>query len=421
MGRPANCNCNCSDPPLNVDAIRGIRCLGPVTGDTSVSGHTVDWRWDRIVAEEYGNGAGATGGPNLGGRSWTYFPDTFPLTTLKMRAIRFGATISTDYYGVGALGPSKRQASGNTPPATSDGHFSGSVISGINIQRGLISAMSGNAGSRIVAGRVWIDGVDVTGVVTLSVGFTVSNVATYPFGRFWSNAFTIAVPTTTVSSAKSIWFDLWIESRNTFGANIKSSEVINIQPFPAAYGPVISATGSFSPYAGTGYGPVMTSGQINVHRRLRLSDTWTLSFTGGTVGGASSLVMQAQTGWSYLRQGPLVTMTKTSGTGAGDAVWLRYDTETPEIIIKLQSMLTAEQNGAGGQNTGRMRYSVLSPSYYSPALVSGNAIGPVTASTANTFVPTARGYYGPFNLWQPIEQTFPAQRTGFPTSISASR
>lgn len=425
MRMQIGCCCN-NEPPLWVDTIRGIQCLGPLTSDTSVAGHTTDWRWDMVVGGHY----------NVGRHSalpqWTYFPvPTASPPIWKMRPMRYSAAISTEYYGVGPGGPTKRQASAYTPPATSDGHFSGCVVGGIVIGH---STMSANlmANIQLVKARVLVNGVDVSGVMTLSPAVAMSgNSGNWMYGWNRINGITLTLPSpVTVSSASTIWFDLWAEMRQTnVGSVIESSqlvpEVFDRFTYPAGYfSPLIAAHGSFVPYTrfGTGYGPTMTSGQINVHRRLKLADTWTLTFTGGTVGGASSLVMRPTSGWSYLRQGAFVSMTKTSGTGTGDLVQIRYDTETPEIVVRLQSQLNIEQGGAGGQFSGRMRYSVLSPSYYSPVLQSGNAIGPVTSSTPSTFTRTARGWYGASGLsWNPVELCFPSELAGFPTSISASR
>jgi hypothetical protein len=401
-------------PPLLIDTRRGIECIGPVFDGDSITGHTTDWRWDRIIAQAYGNR----------GWAWTWFETTFPVASLyKMRPIRFACKASTDYYGAGSGGPSKRQMSNLSPPATSDGHFSGSIIDELSYGAGLIDTQRGNSASKIVATRLLVDGVDVTGIVAANVGMTVIPGGVIPFGGIISGALTITTSPVAVPNASTIWLDLWVENRLRGvlapASYIISSEATGITDANA--GPIITATGSLGGVYRSDYTPTMTSGKINVHRRLSLSDRWQLTFTGGTVGGAAALVMESQTGWAFLRNGPLVSMTKTTGAGAGDQVTFRYDTETPEIMVRLQSQYLVEQGSAGGQFTGRMRYSILSPSYYGPVLQSGNAIGPVTASGVNTFVATCRGYYGAFAQWLAIEQTVPAMRTGFPTAITATR
>lgn len=419
MGRPQACNCLCS--PLLVDTIRGIECIGPVFDGDTIDGHTTDWRWDRIFVQN--QGGSEWGNRNLW--AWTWFQTPLPVATLyKMRPIRFSCMASSDYYIVGSGGPSKRQMSALSPPATSDGHFSGSVLDSITFGRGIISTMRGNSSSRIVATRVLIDGVDVTGIVPSDVRMAIYLPIAGPifhFGAFWSNEFTLTFPLVTIPSASTIWLDLWVENRlnppPVLATSIMSSEATGITNELA--GPIIAAYGSTTPYLRTPFGPVMDSGKINVHRRLSAFDRWQLTFTGGTVGGVASLTMEPQAGWNFLRNGPLVSMTKTTGAGAGDSVSLRYDTETPEIIVRLWSQLLQEMNGAGGQFTGRMRYSILSPSYYGPSLFSGGALGPITASGTNTFIPTSRGWYG--SSWMAIEQTVAAQRAGFPTQITAVR
>ena len=429
MRRPASCDCHCTEP-LWIDTRRGVECLGPLTSDTSVSGHTQDWRWDRILGSHFKNGhpADPTQGPYV--FLWTWFPNPGPglNTTTKMRPLRYAlsadsinSTSNTDIYGAP---PSRFQRSSFTAPATSDGHFSGSRCVSVTLGSAVFSTNLTAFRSRIIAARLIVDGVDVTGIVSMSVGTTTLNTDPSRFGQCRSNAITIPVsPEVTIASAKEMFIDLWIEHRSGTQSlsTIHSSAIFpDIASNPIA-SPLIAAHGTFSPYSNAGgRGPLATPGQINVHRRLKPSDTWNLTFTGGTVGGVSLLAMQAQSGWSFTRQGPVVQMVKTSGTGTGDKVLLRYDTETPEIHVQLASMLAIEINGAGGINSGWTRYSIYSPSYYLPVTQGGQSLGPVTASGSNTFSPVSRGQFGP-QIWYAWEMLLAGQKTGFPTSISATR
>lgn len=431
MGRPADCSCGCSGPPLWIDYRRSIDCLGPLTEDTTIPAHTQDWRWDGVWGGHF------NGSRNYPVWSWFSHPSPVLNTTTKMIPIRFSIAvpppsftflISSDLYY--STMPSRRKPSLLTAPATADGHFSGSKTTSIKLERCLFSTNLSATASKIVAARLIVDGDDISGAVTVNVPFTNNGNGSYRWGRWWSDALSFNVPSTVISSSQSMFVDVWVEfisgSQNL--SQINESTAVGIVPSDGYAAPLIAAHGSFSPYGFLPLGPILTPGQIDIHKRLRLSNTWTMTFTGGTVGGATSLVMEPQSGWSYSRQGPVVQMVKTSGAGTADRVRLRYDTETPEVHIQLKAMLDQEINMAGGINNGWTRYSIYSPSYYSPETVSNEKLGPITASGANTFLPISRGAYhtGGFGSgngvsWQPWEQTLAAQRTGFPTSISVER
>jgi hypothetical protein len=167
--------------------------------------------------------------------------------------------------------------------------------------------------------------------------------------------------------------------------------------------------------------PSVTPGEINVQRRLRGNDTWTLNFIGNTIDGLSSLTLGPRAGWTYTKQGPFISMIKPTGGGTW-RVEFRYDTETPEIRI------TVPAAHIGSRGLG-LRYNILSPSYYGPHSDWNDPHGPVTATGTNTFVPSAVNfgynssnvhlldYWIPANLYTEIYYPL----SNYPTSITVTR
>lgn len=404
-------------PPLWVEYQRAETCLGPLTGDTSVAGHTTAWRWDQIASQTYGGHTGLR--PQW---SWYPTPPTAAGLVAKMQPIRFaisdspGVTGSYPFYQVGV---NRRQRSALTAPATANGHFSGSLIGSVVLGSGALTASSNALLTRIVAARVWIDGVDVSGVQTIAVGgFLATTINVVSFGRRFSPSITIPLTTPqTVSSGKSLWIDVWCE-HDTRANPVNEIYSSSFAPFLPYGAPVIGAHESYTP-PGNVTLPVVGVGQINIHRSIRESDTWTVSFTGATVGGASSLTMQPQANWSYSRQGPVIQMTKTSGSGAGDKVLFRYDTECPIIEVQIESVRAAESPSA--QTGGWMRYNVESPSFYNGWWPADRQTAPITVSTSSTFVKNARGRFGTSVPYVPIENAGMLNQSSFPTSLTLSR
>jgi hypothetical protein len=301
------------------------------------------------------------------------------------------------------------QASALTPPATADGHFSGSTTFGVTLDTGVFRTFLDGVSSTITHARVLIDGTDSTGVIELPspVLFDQPSIPGTVYRSSQSFQFSVGTPIE-INSPQSMSIDLWCVWRKT------GTQVYQLPIRPAAWhlpireGTLIQAN----------VGSRATPGQINIHKRLTLSDTWTLTFSGTTVGGVSSLVMEPQADWEYVRSGPTVTMTKVSGTGQFDSVSLNYATETPEIYVRNWAQRLVELNSS---QTGQMKYAIESPSYYGVGGRSGRRFGPITATGANTFTPVARGIFVFVStpVWDPIEEW--PDNSMFPTSISAVR
>lgn len=404
--------CECGVEPLLVDYQRSVVCDGPID-DTSVAGYDTPWTWQAFRVLSGGSWQDTQ-------YVWSYIHPSFPLADKLMQPVRFSTLSGSAFYGPA---PNRRQLSDFTPPATADGHFSGSITSKLISTAGLFSVGNDTGSrSRLTHYRVLLDGVDQTGVVSLganSRAFATLRPSRRFNGVWWSDAFEIPI-SLAISGAQRLSVDLWCEFKP--GDPCSVGDAFSNDPF----GPTIIGYAVVGCHGSRGGGlsgymsalPVWTPGKINVHRRLTPSDTWSLVFTGGTVGGVSSLTMQSQSGWSFSRNGPVISMLKVSGTETGDRVTLRYDTETPDLYVQKYAMAVLEGDTL---RRGVMRYGIESPSYYGPTPPAGRQFGPITATGANTFTANSRGQYPMESVWQPIEHTVASQLTGFPTSVTATR
>jgi hypothetical protein len=424
-----------------------MRPIGPVD-DTTLPTHTTNWRLENVNTTGYngqGNGDTFQYGPQWvfwENNGLSYTAPNFPPTSSNvptfpnparyyMKPMRFAlsgweawkALTGERHYRQRPV--SALQRSDLSAPATSDGHFSGSVIDRVTLPRRWFSSCGSAAGSRIVAAKVWIDGTNVGGLISFTGGgwFTAVVGGGIPtFGAAVSVPFNIPIPSTTVSSASEIFVDVWVEMRigfgNEFGSLLVSATGVNLGGYIYYFAPIIAAHGSngpvSSPFAAFAPG-------IDAQRRIRSTDVWNLTLTGGTVGGVSSLAMTPQANWQYTNQGGLIRMLKIAGTAVSEEVQLNYATEAPEIRIRKNP---TRPDGADG---GWCKYMIQSPSYFGAIGQSNWQFGPITATGANTFTRIARGFYDGANSLSPPwvdVAALPAptiQLTGFPTSISATR
>lgn len=430
--------------PLITSYERQYKNLGPIASDTSVSGYTEPWIYwaggpQSIYGEgpysDYGNsasqGVGSGDTPH-----WIWYepgPYAFDFWSgphdKKMQPVRFQMNSFDNSYWSSQFfyrnpGISTLQNSSQTPPPTADGHFSGSMLSGVTFPRALVYCTSFATSSQITHARVLVDGVDVSGVIAFAIPITMQAYnAVYTYALNANPIFTVTLPSPVSVSGKSVVeVDLWIRvivtrvASRVFNTGFTTSYPSGYQD-PWIFSSILGVIGSHL----TGFqGPFFNKasfGQINVHRTLRGTENWIVTFSGPAVGGVSSLTMQPQTGWTFSRDGANILMTKTTGTGIGDRVQFNYATETPEVrIFKNVSMV----NGGGW-----MRYLTESPSYYGPTGPGGKQFSPITLSTSNTMLPAAKqvaaGGGGITPYWLPIEQAQPSQTSLFPTSITLSK
>lgn len=409
-----------------------MKVIGPVA-DTALSAHTTAWRLENVATTQYAGGASFQYGPQwvfwetngyTGNPATTTLP-TFPTPAIYyMQPIRLAlrlweawkAITGERHYRQRAV--STLQHSEASAPATADGHFSGSTINQVVLGRRFLShAAAGD--SRIVAAKVWIDGVNVGGLVSFAGATAFASGPTqYVFGQQELLPFVIPIPLTTVSDAESVFVDLWIQFRPRVLPGSANSSLLAAPNGFYYYAPIIAVHGSNGPVLS----PVVTfSPGIDAQRRIRSTDVWNLTLTGGTVGGVSSLAVTPQANWQYTNQGGLIRMLKTAGTAVSEEVQLNYATEAPEIRIRKNP---TRSDGADG---GWCKYMIQSPSYFGAIGQSNWQFGPITATGTNTFSRIARGFYDGANTLSPPwvdVAALPAptiQLTGFPTSISATR
>ena len=236
--------------------------------------------------------------------------------------------------------------------------------------------------------RVWIDGVDVTGVV--SGPFAIGEPAT---GRNRRTSFTAgthveAAVTAAQHQSKSVQFDVWLNATFTLQGTTRDS----------SDNPITTATDKpmiFSHEFGAGGFTRLKS--ANVYQQINQGQVWDFTFNGVTVGGLSTIQnTDNEPTWYW-----------TSSTGSdrwyfdasADEVYFRWWGEIPLIIVYIDSAaFPADDWWWGGefiyapQDSGDYTgHQVLLGFDYTPGVWDIDA--------ATTFVPIGGVGYAPDHLW----------------------
>jgi hypothetical protein len=227
--------------------------------------------------------------------------------------------------------------------------------------------LSQNHNIRIAHYRLWIDGVDVTGVVATNQKFTT------PLRQLQRNLGFVATLNMTcpetVATEAEVEADVWVEldvQRGTFNSSAHTSGgyvpgllrpagggaanlETSLQIFPFGYwsrgqrintGGVVDQRWFFDADFEQG---------INVNARRGRNDVYTLAFDRAGPAGLSSLVMQPQANWDYTNPFPgVIRLQKTTGTGALDFVLMNWQREVPLITISKRGV-TPEYTSEPGE------------------------------------------------------------------------
>jgi len=182
--------------------------------------------------------------------------------------------------------------------------------------------------------RVWIDGVDVTGVIAAPEGatFTLNQSGTLFSGSYVSTPDPLEIEDITIRflSECVVEWDVWIISRHA-----------GTSPLTGVYNGFITASGSFAHYISDE--PVQlfkarvnaVTNRVSARVKFKLTVPEDSAFLfGGTL---HTIILEEQSGWVYAETVLLRTL---SNAVSGDVVSLRLDKEIPEIILESPYSLT---------------------------------------------------------------------------------
>lgn len=184
--------------------------------------------------------------------------------------------------------------------------------------------------------RIWIDGVDVTGIVALGTPFTHSvTISPDPYARNVGGLLPVSIAAGSYQS-KSVWFDLWVSAR-----------VVN-RPSDA-FGDPSSWTGYFPVAQVSNYAEHHRSrfNYANVNAKRYVGDLYKITFSDNGPGGLSELNVASGGGWALVDSVAGFKMTKV-GTGS---VELNWSTESPVLTCSIDAKINSPAGASGN-----MRY-----------------------------------------------------------------
>jgi hypothetical protein len=254
--------------------------------------------------------------------------------------------------------------------------------------------------------RVWIDGVDVTGVV--SGPFTIGQ---REFGRsrrtsFIAGTHVEAAVTAAQHQSKSVQFDIWLNATFTLTSTTRDS----------SNNPTVTRTDKpmiFTHEFGAGGFTRLKS--ANVYQQINQGQVWDFTFNGVTVGGLSSV--------QNTDNEPTWYWTSSTGSDAwgfdvsADEVYFRWWGEIPLIIVYVDSAAFPADDWWWG---GEFIYAPQdSGDYTGHQLILGFDYTPGVwdVDAATTFVPIGGVGYAPDHLWLD-PQLGVGYRDQLPTSIT---
>jgi hypothetical protein len=282
------------------------------------------------------------------------------------------------------------------PPAAS--HVGPLSLTSCGVPMGLFqyAIQSGVAGSSgVVAShyRLWVDGVDISGIVSFSQGIA------FGFGgglQRGNGQFTL--PLTGTHDDATVEIDLWLTIDTTLAdpANPRT-----LAPLEATLNANMQT---------------MAFNFADTNKKRRASDKYRLDFADNGIGGLSSLTLETAAGWTATNQAAAVTVSKAA-TGS---VRLDWGVECPVIIYNA----TAKNESPSG-TTGVVKYYPVDSGDYDGAVLSSGAKltpGVWNARGSTTFFPAGRllSTNGQYALAGDSASTgaFSGMFDGFPSSIT---
>ena len=217
---------------------------------------------------------------------------------------------------------------------TSNSHFSPNITQ-IEIAQGQFQTQSGYGSVSTTHYRVWIDGIDRTGIISLSTPFPHDIMLTTVPRRTVGGLLPVSI-TAGSYEGKTVWFDIWVTVR-TFNR-------------PRYYGGDPTAAASYYPACSVApFAPHHRSrfNFANVNGKRYDGDQYRVTFSDNGPGGASTLDVATGGGWTLTNSSAGFKLVK-AGTGAIELNWL---VESPVLTCSIDAKINSPSGASGN-----MRY-----------------------------------------------------------------
>jgi hypothetical protein len=203
-------------------------------------------------------------------------------------------------------------------------------LSQIQISNGQFWCEGGWSNARTTHYRVWIDGVDMTGIVALGSPFLHEFQLNASGARYNVGGLMPVSITAGSYQAKTVWFDLWVTVRTINRTRFH----IGDPTLASSYFPACSVA-PFAPHHRSRF----SSANVNANRYV--GDQYRITFSDNGPGGAETLDVASGDGWTLTESNTGFNLAK-SGVGSINLNWL---TEAPVLTCVLDSRLNLPQTG----------------------------------------------------------------------------
>jgi hypothetical protein len=253
----------------------------------------------------------------------------------RMRGIRF-AIDGHHEPGLWISFLNQHFASANNPVTgkcavlpSSNSHV-GLSLSQIEISNGQFYCESGWSSARTTHYRVWIDGVDKTGIVALGSPFQHQFQLNTQGSRMNVGGLMPVSISGGSYQGKSVWFDIWVTVRTVNRTRFH----IGDPTLASSYYPACSVA-PFAPHHRSRFN------SANVNARRFVGDQYRITFSDNGPGGLSTLDVASGGGWTLTETNAGFSLVK-AGTGS---ISLNWTTEAPVLTCLIDSRLNLPQTG----------------------------------------------------------------------------
>jgi len=212
---------------------------------------------------------------------------------------------------------------------TEDSHVGGNFTQ-IEISNGQFQTQTGFGSVKTTHYRVWIDGVDRTGIVLLGSAFPHEVVLNSLVPRRTVGGLMPVSITAGAYAGKTVWFDLWVTVRTVNNPRYYGGD----STLASSYYPACSVA-PFAPHHRSRFN------SVNVNARRFVGDQYKITFSDNGPGGLSTLDVASGGGWTLTESNAGFSLVK-AGTGS---ISLNWTTETPVLTCSLDSRLNMPQTG----------------------------------------------------------------------------
>lgn len=322
------CSCGYIDA-ITISCGRAIKLVGQVAAATGLE--DTDWETDVGASP---TGIDAVSNPlycNIDGddpATITGTPDVWVRNMMPLRwelgDVSAGMTNTGGFY----VNSIQLEASGSgfamcdtTPPA--DSHLAPMRLTSIDIDIPIGANVNYDYGSKVTHYRVWVNEVDVTGVVAVDweVGYRPPG-----FNSYYPGTMTLTIPDGVSTEGESVYIDLWVQFR--------------AQDLPTGAASVVGWSSESQRLTRLSNGVpllafLVSLNSANANLNRRRDDLYELTFSDNGPGGVSSLVLEPQAGWDTLDVGSGGILMVHQSTQ--DFVYFNWATEIPELVVNIQA------------------------------------------------------------------------------------